>query len=54
MASEGNSTSIVAIVAILIMVALGGFFAYRMGAFGGGGEGHHKTLDINVSAPSTK
>jgi hypothetical protein len=38
MASEGNS-SIVAIVAIVIIVLLGGFVAWRMGVFGGAGAG---------------
>jgi len=49
MASEGSSSvSIVAIIAILLMVAVGGFIAYRAGVFGGGGGETKHTLDVNV------
>ncbi len=50
MASEGSSsTSIVAIFAIVLMVLIGGFIAYKAGVFGGGSGGSTKhTLDVNV------
>ena len=37
MASDHTSTT-VTIVAIMILLALGGIVAYRMGAFGNGGD----------------
>jgi Flp pilus assembly protein protease CpaA len=46
MASEGNSSGIVAIFAILMILLVGGFVAYRMGAFGGGDSKH--SIDVNV------
>lgn len=50
MASEGSSnSSIVAIFAILLMVLIGGFVAYRMGVFGGGGHDSAHKLDVNVN-----
>lgn len=50
MATEGNSsTSVVAIFAIFLMVVLGGFVAYRMGVFGGGGHDSAHKLDVNVN-----
>lgn len=42
---SGNS-SIVAIFAIMMIVMIGAFFAWRMGVFGGGSG--KKELDINV------
>ena len=39
MASSSNSTSVVAIFAMVLMVLIGGFVAYRMDVFGGGGGG---------------
>lgn len=52
MASDTNSnSSIVAIFAILMIVLLGGFFAWRMGVFGGGGRGDHThKIDIDLKA----
>ena len=48
MASDsGSSSSIVAIFAIVLMVLIGGFIAYKAGVFGGGGDTHH-SLDVNV------
>ena len=48
--SSGN-TGIVAIFAILLMIMIAGFIAWRAGVFGksGGGETHH-SLDINVNS----
>jgi hypothetical protein len=49
--SSGNS-GIVAIFAILLMIMIAGFIAWRAGVFGGesnGGSTHH-SLDINVNA----
>ena len=49
MASDsGSSTSIVAIFAIVLMVLIGGFIAYKAGVFGGGGGDSHHSLDVNV------
>ena len=49
MASEGSNTSIVAIFAIVLMVIIGGFIAYKAGVFGGGdGGGEHHSLDVNI------
>jgi hypothetical protein len=49
MSDEGSgSTSIVAIFAIILMLGIAGFLAYRAGVFGGGSNDDHKTLDINV------
>jgi hypothetical protein len=47
MASEGNSSGIVAIFAILMILLVGGFVAWRMGVFGGDGDSTH-TIDVNV------
>ena len=41
-----SSSSIVAIFAILMIVLIGAFLAWRMGVFGG--NGGKKELDINV------
>jgi hypothetical protein len=43
--SSGNS-SIVAIFAIVMMVLIAGFIAWKMGVFGGGSG--KKELDVNV------
>jgi hypothetical protein len=52
MSDEGSgSTSIVAIFAIILMLGVAGFIAWRAGVFGGESHGSdHKTLDINVNA----
>ena len=48
MASESNSnTGVVAIFAILMIVLVGGFIAWRAGVFSGDGKSH--TLDVNVN-----
>ena len=52
---NSGSTSIVAIFAIILMLGIAGFVAWRAGVFGGGhngggGGGDHHTLDINVNA----
>lgn len=49
--SGGGATGIVAIFAIVLMLMIAGFIAWRMGVFGGGGG---KSLDINVNTPSSK
>jgi hypothetical protein len=47
--SEGSSsTGIVAIVAIMLMLAIAGFLAWRGGLFGDGSSSSHK-LDVNVN-----
>jgi hypothetical protein len=48
--SSGGSTAIVAIFAIMLMLVIAGFIAWKLGVFGGGG----KSLDINVNTPSSK
>ena len=48
-----GSTGIVAIFAIVLMVVIAGFLAYRAGVFGGG-DSDRKSLDINVNTPSSK
>lgn len=46
--SEGNS-SIVAIVAIMILLAVGALIAWRFGVFGGHGDGKSDHgIDVNV------
>jgi hypothetical protein len=48
--SSGN-TGVVAIFAILLMVMIAGFIAWRAGVFGGNGGGDtHHSLDINVNS----
>jgi hypothetical protein len=48
MAQDSNS-SIVAIVAIVILVLVGGLVAYKFGLFGGGGgDDHGKLIDVDV------
>lgn len=51
MSDNGSgATSIVAIFAIILMLGVAGFIAWRAGVFGGdGGGGDRKTLDINVN-----
>ena len=46
MASDSNSST-VAIVAILVIVLLGGLVAWRMGVFGGSSEPAHK-VELHV------
>lgn len=50
MSDEGSgSTSIVAIFAIIVMLGIAGFIAWRAGVFGGESDGgDRKTLDVNV------
>jgi hypothetical protein len=48
-----SSTSIVAIFAIVLMVVIAGFLAYRAGMFGGSGDRDTKSLDIDVKTPSS-
>ena len=45
-----GSTGVVAIVAILLMVFVAGFIAWRTGVFGGGSNGSHHSLDVNVNS----
>jgi hypothetical protein len=47
---SSGSTGIVAIFAILLMIVIAGFIAWRAGVFGGS---DHKTLEINVDTPSS-
>jgi hypothetical protein len=47
MASE-SSTGIVAIVAIMILLAIGALVAWRMGLFGGAGGKSEHGIDVNV------
>jgi hypothetical protein len=47
--NNSSSVSVVAIVAILLMLAFGGFLAWRAGVFGGGHSGDHKSLDVNFN-----
>lgn len=50
MSNDNGSTSIVAIFAIILMLGVAGFIAWRAGVFGGNdGGGDRKTLDINVN-----
>ena len=47
--ADNNNSGIVAIFAIVLMVLIGGFVAYKMGAFGGGdGDGHGKIIDVDI------
>lgn len=47
--AQDNSTSIVAIVAIVILVLVGGFVAYKAGMFGGGDDdGRGKLIDVDI------
>lgn len=45
---SSGSTGVVAIFAILLMVLVAGFIAWRAGVFGGGDD---KSLDININTP---
>ena len=49
--SSGN-TGIVAIFAILLMIMVAGFIAWRAGVFGSEGNGgsSHHSLDININS----
>ena len=47
-----SNSSVVAIFAIVMMIVIAGFIAWRAGVFGGGGS-NHKSLDINVNTPSS-
>jgi hypothetical protein len=47
--ADNNSSSIVAIFAILMLVLIGGVIAWQAGVFGGG----DRDVDINIKAPST-
>ena len=46
---ESDPRCIVAIFAIILMLGVAGFIAWRAGAFGGGNGSDHKSLDINVN-----
>jgi len=48
---SSSSVSIVAIIAIMLMLAIAGFLAWRGGLFGGGSSSHK--LDVNVNTPSS-
>ena len=51
MSDNSGSTGIVAIFAIILMVALAGFVAWRAGVFGGDGHGGGSTehkVDVNL------
>jgi hypothetical protein len=50
MADSGNSTGIVAVLVIFVVVVLGGFLAVRSGVLGEGGT--NKSVDVKVTAPS--
>lgn len=47
-----SSTGIVAVFAIVLMLVIAGFIAWRAGVFGGG-DSDRKSLDINVNTPSS-
>ena len=46
-----SNTGVVAIFAIVLMLVVAGFIAWRAGVFGGGSD--RKSLDINVNTPSS-
>ncbi len=48
---SSSSTGIVAIFAILLMIVIASFIAWRAGVFGRGGD--HKTLEVNVNTPGS-
>ena len=52
MSDEGSgATSIVAIFAIILMLGIAGFIAWRAGVFGDAdGGSDRKTIDINVNS----
>lgn len=45
--ADNSNSSIVAIFAIVLMVLIGGFVAYKMGVFGGG-DGKGKIIDVDI------
>jgi len=48
--ADNSSTSVVAILAIVLMVLIGGLVAWRVGVFGGGdGDGRGKLIDVDVN-----
>ena len=49
---SSGATGVVAIFAILLMILIAGFIAWRAGVFGGGNSGGdtHHSLDINVNS----
>jgi hypothetical protein len=47
-----GSTGVVAIFAIVMMIVIAGFIAWRAGVFGGG-DSDRKSLDINVNTPTS-
>lgn len=49
---SSSSTGIVAMFAILLMIIIAAFIAWRAGVFGGGSDS--KSLDININTPSAK
>jgi hypothetical protein len=48
MADSNSSSSIVAIFAIVLMVLIAGFIAFRTGVLGGGNGGNEHKLDVHV------
>ncbi len=48
MASDSNSST-VAIFAIVLMVLIGAFLAYRSGLFGGDDDRDNKVIDVDVN-----
>ena len=49
MADGNSSSSIVAIFAIVLMVLIAGFVAFRTGLLGGSGDGGHEhKVDVHV------
>ena len=46
--ADNNSSGIVAIFAILMIVLIGGFIAWRTGVFGGNDKAE---IDVNVNTP---
>ena len=46
--AQDNSTSMVVIVAIVLLVLIGGFVAWKAGVFGGSsGDDHGKLIDVD-------
>ena len=45
-----GSTGVVAIFAIVLMLVIAGFIAWRAGVFGGGDNDSKHTLDVNVNS----
>lgn len=47
--AQDNSTSMVVIVAIVLLVLIGGFVAWKAGVLGGSsGDDHGKLIDVDV------